>query len=213
MVNQISLKICNYLLSIVLIIFTYFSFAHAQQTGSSLRDTLQFNSKQREEVSGGACVIQTGAFSVGFSAYVVPEGDHPSYPAFCSPVPAGPLNLVIDILEPDMRKVPLTVRLLKLEDGRDQEVLSLQAAVYSFGSIAFPVNLEPLAKYKILLTDNGNLVEIPLDVRRKGDFAHTGTGGTGLGSFFFILAIFLALVGGVVHLWSRPGSSSASRNK
>ena len=53
--------------------------------------------KQKEAISGGACVVQTGAFPVGFNAYVVPDGDHPSYPPFCSPVPAGPLNLVIDI--------------------------------------------------------------------------------------------------------------------
>lgn len=196
----------------ILTTFTYASIAYALQAENSSSNTLHFNSKQQEEVSGGACVIETDAFPVGFNAYVVPEGNHPSYPAFCSPVPAGSLNIVIDLLAPDMRKVPLTLKLLKLEDGRELEVSSLPEDVYPFGSIAFAANLAPLASYKIvLLFDNNSSelgpdsVEIPFDVRRKGDFVHTGTGGTSWRFFFFMLAI-LGLAGGMIHrlLRSQP---------
>ena len=83
--------------------------AHAQQdevisggTASLIRPDNQ--AKQKEAFTGGTCVIETGAFPIGFNAYVVPDGDHPSYPPFCSPVPAGPMNLVLDILVSEVRK-------------------------------------------------------------------------------------------------------------
>jgi len=206
-------KLGNYFLSvafIIVMVFGYSSIVYALQGESSSSKTSHFNSKQQEEVSGGACVIQTDAFPVGFNAYVVPEGNHPSYPPFCSPVPTGPLNIVIDILAQDMREVPITLKLLKLEDGHEIEVSSLPEDVYPFGSIAFAVNLEPLASYKILLLfDNNyselmtNSAEVPFEVRKKGDFVHTGTGETTWGFFFFTL-IILSLGGGVIHYFLRP---------
>ncbi len=164
--------------------------------------------KQKEAISGGACIVQTGAFPVGFNAYVVPDGDHPSYPPFCSPVPAGLLNLVIDILAPDMREASLAVRLMRIEGREEREVLSVPAKEYTSGSIPLAVNLEPLGKYNVMLIGNdatGNvsaLVNIPLDVRKAGDFVHTGNGGTDWG--FMVLVVGLAgLTGGVIHFW-RP---------
>jgi hypothetical protein len=182
----------------------------AQQTeGSS--GTLQLHRPdnqptQKESISGGACVVETGAFPVGFNAYVVPDGDHPSYPPFCSPVPAGALNLVIDILAREVRDIPLAVRLMKVEGGEEREVLSVAATEYTSGNIPLAVNLEPLAKYKVLLIGNDasgktdNLVSIPLEVRKAGDYVHTGNGGTGWG--FLLLVVGLAgLVGGFIHFW------------
>jgi hypothetical protein len=186
--------------------------ALAQQAGAS-SETLQLHrpdnhATQKESISGGACVVETGAFPVGFNAYVVPDGDHPSYPPFCSPVPAGALNLVIDILAREVRDTPLAVQLMKVEGGEEREVLSVPATEYASGNIPLAVNLEPLAKYKVLLIGNdasgkaNNLVTIPLEVRKAGDYVHTGNGGTGWG--FLVLVIGLAgLVGGVIHFW-RP---------
>lgn len=198
---------------VVLMALVFLPAAHAQQTGNISGDAWQPHRpdnqpKQKEAISGGACIIQTGAFPVGFNAYVVPDGDHPSFPPFCSPVPAGPLNLVIDILAPDMREAPLAVRLMKIESGEEREVLSIPAKEYTSGNIPLAVNLEPLGKYNVLLIGNdasGNvnsLVSIPLDVRKAGDFVHTGNGGTGWG--FLVLVVGLAgLTGGVIHFW-RP---------
>lgn len=167
---------------------------------------------QKESISGGACAVQTGAFPVGFNAYVVPEGDHPSYPPFCSPVPAGPLNLVIDILSQEIREFPLAVKLMKLEDSGEREILSVPATAYTSGNIPLAVNLEPLAKYNVLLigdgggSNNGNLVTIPIEVRRAGDFVHTGNSGMGIGFLIVVLAL-LGVVGGVMHFW-KPASAN-----
>ncbi|MDQ3186436.1 MAG: hypothetical protein M3Q16_08310 [Pseudomonadota bacterium] len=209
---------------IVTMALAFLSIAHAQQTDSISGDSWQLHrpdnqAKQKESISGGACVVQTGAFPVGFNAYVVPDGDHPSYPPFCSPVPAGPLNLVIDILAPDMREAPLAVRLMKIEGGEEREVLSVPATEYTSGNVPLAVNLEPLGKYKVLLIGNDgsgnvrNLVSIPLEVRKAGDYVHTGNGGTGWG--FLVLVVGLAgLTGCVVHFWRpKPATTGTGISK
>jgi hypothetical protein len=47
---------------------------------------------------------ERGVFPVGFNAYLVPDGDHPSNPPFCSPVPVGLLNIVMDLFTPELRE-------------------------------------------------------------------------------------------------------------
>jgi hypothetical protein len=189
--------------------------AHAQKDSDGAEWRLHRpdnHATQKESISGGACAVQTGAFPVGFNAYVVPDGDHPSYPPFCSPVPAGPLNLVIDILSQEIREFPLAVKLMKLEDAGEREILSVPATAYTSGNIPLAVNLEPLAKYNVLLIGddgggyNGNLVTIPLEVRRAGDFVHTGNSGMGMGFLVVVLAL-LGVVGGVMHFW-KPASAN-----
>ena len=210
MVQQIFRIALNLVLPLIALAFP--PTALGQRTDGSSA-TLQLHrpdnhATQKESISGGACVVETGAFPVGFNAYVVPDGDHPSYPPFCSPVPAGALNLVIDILAREVRDIPLAVRLMKVEGGEEREVLSVPATEYTSGNIPLAVNLEPLAKYKVLLIGNDasgkaeNLVSIPLEVRKAGDYVHTGNGGTGWG--FLVLVVGLAgLVGGFIHFW-RP---------
>lgn len=167
--------------------------------------------KQKESFSSGACVVESGAFPVGFNAYVVPDGDHPSYPPFCSPVPAGPLNIVMDLFAPEIREFPLAIKLTKVESGEEREVLSVPAQEYGAGNIALAVDLEPLSKYNILLIGNNEaghpetLVTIPLEVRRAGDFAHTGKG-TGWGFLVMVVAI-AGLVGGLIHRWNPKKSA------
>ena len=144
---------------------------------------------------------------MGFNAYVVPDGDHPSYPPFFFPVPAGPLNLVIDILSPEVREMSLMVKLIKI-DGGEREIMSVPATAYTSGNIPLAVNLEPLAKYNVLLIgddghgNNSNLVTIPLEVRRAGDFVHSGNSGMNIGFLILVVAL-VGLVGGVMHFW-RP---------
>ncbi|MBA4143248.1 MAG: hypothetical protein H0X43_09650 [Nitrosospira sp.] len=203
----------------LLMVMTSLPAAHAQQGGGVADDGWRLHrpenrTVQKEAISGGTCVIETGAFPIGFNAYVVPDGDHPSFPPFCSPVPAGPLNLVMDILVPEVREMPLMVRLIKVEGGEEREVLSVPSQAYTSGNIPLAVNLEPRGKYNVLLIGDdgsgnvGNLVSIPLEVRRAGDFVHTGTG-TGWG--FLVLVVGLAgLTGGLIHLW-RPKSATTSK--
>jgi hypothetical protein len=212
MANQLFFRMSG-MLGALLITLIYLPAAHAQQTDEVATNGWRPHrpnnqAKQKESISGGACAIQTGAFPVGFNAYVVPTGDHPSYPPFCSPVPAGPLNLVIDILEPEVREISLLVKLVKIEGGEEREVLSVPATKYTSGNIPLAVNLEPPGRYNVLLIgDDGsggaaNLVTIPLEVRKAGDFVHTGNGGTGWG-FLVLVAGLLALTGVLIHFW-RP---------
>jgi hypothetical protein len=193
--------------------------AHAQQDGV-IDDSWRLHrpdnhATQKESISGGACAIQTGAFPVGFNAYVVPDGDHPSYPPFCSPVPAGLLNLVIDILSPEVREMPLMVKLMKVDGGEEQEIMSVPATPYSSGNIPLAVNLEPLAKYNVLLIGDDergnqrNLVTIPLEVRRAGDFVHTGNSGMGMGFLVMVVGL-VGMVGGIMHFWC-PRSAARSK--
>src|SRR5687768_3922065 len=156
MVQQIFRIALNLVLPLIALAFP--PTALGQRTDGSSA-TLQLHrpdnhATQKESISGGACVVETGAFPVGFNAYVVPDGDHPSYPPFCSPVPAGPLNLVIDILEQEVREMPLVVNLMKVEDTKESEVLSVPATAYTSGNIPLAVKLEPLGKYKVLLIGN-----------------------------------------------------------
>ena len=189
---------------------------HAQQGGGVVDDSWRLyrpdnHATQKESISGGACAVQTGVFPVGFNAYVVPEGDHPSYPPFCSPVPAGPLNLVIDILSPEVREMPLIVKLMKVDGGKEREIVSVPLTAYTSGNIPLAVNLEPLAKYNVLLIgddghgNSGNLVTIPLEVRRAGDFVHSGSG-TGMGFMVLVIAL-VGVAGAIMHFW-RPKQDS-----
>ena len=83
------------------------------------------SSEQLDSVTSGACVIDSGSFPVGFNAYVVPEGNHPSYPPFCSPVPAGLLNIVIDLFSFELREQPIAIKVVKIEQNEEQEELSI----------------------------------------------------------------------------------------
>lgn len=196
--------------------------AYAEQAAEVLDEEWRLHrpdnhATQKESISGGACAVQTGAFPVGFNAYVVPEGNHPSYPPFCSPVPAGPLNLVIDILSPEVRELPLIVKLMKVDGGEEREIISLPATAYTSGNIPLAVNLEPLAKYNVLLVgddgsgSNRDLVTIPLEVRRAGDFVHTGNSGTGMG-FLVLVVGLVGIAGGIMHFW-RPRADRVHSSK
>jgi hypothetical protein len=77
---------------------------------------------------------------------------------------------------------------------------------FYLGNIPLAVNLEPFARYKLLLIGNnaaGNaqsLVTIPMEVRKAGAYVHTGNGGTGWG--FLVLVVGLAgLAGSLIHFW------------
>lgn len=201
---------------LLLMILALLPIAHAQQIQGGADSAMRLHrpdnqAKQKESISGGTCAVQTGAFPVGFNAYVVPDGDHPSYPPFCSPVPAGPLNLVIDILSPDVREMPLMVKLMKVDGEEEREIVSVPATAYTSGNIPLAVNLEPLAKYNVLLIgedDNGtntSLVTIPLEVRRAGDFVNTGYGGPDM-SLLLLVAALMGITGGILHFW-RPKSA------
>ena len=171
-------------------------------------------SVQRESLTSGACVIDSGSFPVGFNAYVVPEGNHPSYPPFCSPVPAGLLNIVIDLFSFELREQPIAIKVVKIEQNEEQEALSIPSTTYNNGSIPIMISLEPRSKYNILLLEGDPdkdigtpLVTIPIETRRKGDYVHTG----GAGSMYGFLFIIFGIVGSIVLVYRYLFNGSFSK--
>tara|TARA_Y100001936_G_C16090453_1_gene685679 strand:- start:4651 stop:5220 length:570 start_codon:yes stop_codon:yes gene_type:complete len=171
------------------------------------------SSEQQESVTSGACVIDTGSFPVGFNAYVVPEGNHPSYPPFCSPVPAGLLNIVIDLFSFELRDQLIAIKVVKIEHNEEQEALFMPPTKYHNGSIPIMISLEPRSKYKILLLDGGSdkditasLVSIPIETRRKGDYVHTGAAGSVYGFLFILLGIIGTIILVYRYLFNRSFS-------
>ncbi|SFP78816.1 hypothetical protein SAMN05216419_101943 [Nitrosomonas cryotolerans] len=74
---------------------------------------------------GGGCVIDTGDFSVTFSAYEVPEGDIPPMHSYCDHLPGvGKVNLTVELSDYAAREIPLAVRLIKEghESGNHDDV-------------------------------------------------------------------------------------------
>ncbi len=194
MIKKILIKI-----NLSLLLFLVFlSSTYAEDTKSEWKIYRPDNhrDKQQESITSGACVIDSGVFPVGFNAYVVPEGNHPSYPPFCSPVPAGLLNIIIDLFSFKLREQPIAIKVVKIEQNEEQEALSIPSTTYSNGSIPITISLDPRSKYNILLLE-GNpdndigtpLVTIPLETRRKGDYIHTGATGSMFGFLFIIFGI------------------------
>jgi hypothetical protein len=112
---------------------------------------------------------ERGVFSVGFNAYVVPDGDHPSYPPFCSPACRSPEHHDGSVRARDSG---IPARSTTDEGGRWRGAIPAQE--YQSGNIALAVDLEPLAKYNILLIGNNEvgdpetLVTIPLESGGQG---------------------------------------------
>lgn len=183
-----------------------FSNTYAKDINNEWRITRPDNhrDKQKDSITSGACVINSGSFPVGFNAYVIPDGDHPPYPPFCSPVPAGRLDIVIDLFSFELREKPIAIKIVKIEEGKEHEIELIPSTTYNNGSIPLRVSFEPRSKYNILLLEenadedaNKVLVTIPLDVRRKGDYVHTGA----TDSMFGFLFVIFVIVGVIILIY------------
>ncbi len=209
MIKEVWNNYIQIILSLLLcLIFFHNTYTYAEDVKSGWKMSRPDNhrDKQRETFTSGACVIDSdsGSFPVGFSAYVIPEGNHPSYPPFCSPVPAGRLDIVIDLFSFELRDRPIAIKIVKIEKGEEHEISSLPPSTYTNGSIPLTVLFEPSSKYNILLFEKNadestdkHLVTIPLDVRRKGDYVHTGA----TGSMFGFLFVVFGIVGLIVLIY------------
>lgn len=202
MIKEVRNNYIQIVLSLLLcLIFSPNTYAENVKSGWTMSRPDNHRDKQRESVTSGACVIDSGSFPVGFNAYVIPEGNHPSYPPFCSPVPAGRLDIVIDLFSSELRERPIAIKIVKIEKGEEHEISSLPPNTYTNGSIPLTVSFEPSSKYNILLIEKkGNestdkhLVTIPLDVRRKGDYVYTGATDSMFGFLFVVFGIVGLLV-------------------
>lgn len=123
---------------------------------------------------GGGCTIETGAFPVGFSAYMVP-GDYmvpeqaieaPPISVLCNQMPApGTLNVTVDLLVRETRNIYMSVTLVRIDDDQEREIMSLPPTQYTSGIITHPIRIEENGPYAILLRDGKEeMVRIPLQV-------------------------------------------------
>lgn len=123
---------------------------------------------------GGGCTIETGAFPVGFTAYMVP-GDYmvpeqaieaPPISVLCNQMPApGILNITVDLLVRETRNIYVALSLVRIDGDREDEIMSLPAAQYTSGIISHPLRINEAGQYAILLRDGREeMVRIPLQV-------------------------------------------------
>lgn len=124
---------------------------------------------------GGTCTIETGSFTIGYSAYFIPKDytvpEDPmsalSVPILCDQVPSsGKLDVTINLLYPRLiRDIPLVLRVIKIEKNHtEREVLSVPAQRYPYGVIAQSLVLRELGEY-ILYLDGRNSDHASLSIK------------------------------------------------
>ncbi|MBI5860587.1 MAG: hypothetical protein HZB64_00130 [Rhodocyclales bacterium] len=128
----------------------------------------------------GNCVIETGTYPVEFAAYPLPgPGENPNAEVHphCDHIPkSGQVRLLVDLVKPEEREMPLTLRLVKMEGSTEKELLSVPEKIYATGFAAIETALEQEGQYALLLdfaktasTAEGH-IRIPLHVGdRDGD--------------------------------------------
>ncbi|MDO8348256.1 MAG: hypothetical protein Q7S85_10210 [Rugosibacter sp.] len=128
----------------------------------------------------GNCVIETGTYPVEFAAYPLPgPGENPNAEVHphCDHIPKpGQVRLLVDLVKPEEREMPLTLRLVKMEGSTEKELLSVPEKIYATGFAAIETALEQEGQYALLLdfaktasTAEGH-IRIPLHVGdRDGD--------------------------------------------
>lgn len=162
----------------------------------------------------GNCAIETGTYPVEFAVYPLPgPGENPNAEVHphCDHIPKpGPVRLLVDLVKPEQREMPLTLHLIKVEGNTEKEILTVPEKTYATGFAAIETALQQEGQYALLLdfaktanTAEGH-VRIPLHV---GDLE----GGHG----FPWLAVGISLVlllaaGGGAYYWlnRRPANHS-----
>lgn len=155
----------------------------------------------------GNCSIQTGPFPVEFAAYQVPgpgEDQNIAIHPHCDHIPTpGAVRLSIDLMEPAEREIPLALRLVRIDNGEEKELISVPAKTYPAGVVALETKLDRDGQYALLLdvakssSNSGGQIRIPMHV---GDQA----GGHGLSWLTLAIgAILLAAAGSAAWFWLR----------
>jgi hypothetical protein len=145
------------------------------------------------------CVQKTGSRPVHFTAYQ-PQFD----PAgeYCADVPkSGSTIVVFDLVDPELRAIPLDLRVVKSANGGDETLLHVPAKLYANGVVNAEVELGEPGRYAALLTlENGPTVTFPLRVAM------------GYSPLVWILP--LVGVAPALYYWSqrRSGAAEARRN-
>lgn len=147
----------------------------------------------------GNCVIETGTYPVEFAAYPLPgPGENPNAEVHphCDHIPkSGQVRLLVDLVKPEQREMPLTLHLVKVEGNTKKDILTVPEKTYGTGFVAIETALEQEGQYTLLLdfaktanTAEGH-VRIPLHVGDRD-------GGHGLPWFKIGAGVLLLLAAG-----------------
>jgi len=112
------------------------------------------------------CMLSNDYYVVNFAAYQVDPGqakDNKSLPrAECVDLPmSGKTQISIDLLDLDVRKKPVALKILR-EDG--QIIAELPMAVAKQGVLSIAVDFKAAGKYQAVLTVDDSDLHTPLDV-------------------------------------------------
>jgi len=112
------------------------------------------------------CVQKTGGWSVHFTVYepeLDPSGE------YCVDVPkAGPVIIVFDLVDLDLRKVPIDLQVVKVDGSSQQTVHRVAAQAYPTGVLNAEVAFDTPGRYAAILTLEGRPpVIFPMRVEMK----------------------------------------------
>lgn len=148
------------------------------------------------------CRVESGSYAVEFLAEPIhSDGQHlpAGHHGHCDHVPeAGPVRLIVDLVDHDMRSMPMGMRLVKITDDGEKTIVTVPPKIYTVG----------FAAIETTLADEGNYV-LHLDLsktehRTEGHFSipvHVGDQNSLAGLLAWVLVALLAAAAGAVG-WS-----------
>jgi hypothetical protein len=99
------------------------------------------------------CVQKTGNWSVHFTVYqpdLDPAGE------YCADVPkAGPMIVVFDLVDVELRTIPIDLQVVKLEGNSPQPVRHVAAKPYPNGVVNAEFSVDAPGRYAAILTLDG----------------------------------------------------------
>jgi hypothetical protein len=146
------------------------------------------------------CVRKSGDWSVHFTVY---EPQFNPAEEYCADVPkAGSMIVVFDLVDQELRKVPLDLEIVKLAGSARESVHRVNSRSYPNGVINTELNVTAPGRYAAILTPEGRpAIVFPMRVE--------------MGTPVWMWLVPLVLVAPVLYYWSQrrtPPPAAAARN-
>ena len=141
------------------------------------------------------CVQKSGPWSVHFTIY---EPELNPAAEYCADIPkAGPMIVVFDIVDLEMRKVPLDIAIVRGEGSKQETLHHVAAKAYPNGVVNTEVSLSGPGRYTAILTPEGHPpMAFPMRVEMEASI--------------FVWIIPLLLTAPALYYWSQRRSKAAS---
>jgi hypothetical protein len=134
------------------------------------------------------CVQKTGNQSVHFTVY---EPDLDPSGEYCADVPkAGPMIIVFDLVDQELRKIPIEIQVVKLDGEASTPVKRVAAKPYPAGVVNAEFTVDSPGRYAAILTLEGRPpIVFPMRIEMK------------MPVWLWLLPIFL--VAPILYYWSQ----------